>query len=53
MLSATACTDLDEKVYDRIDASVYYQNETSVKGAVAAIYSKAALSYIEYFWYLQ
>lgn len=34
-LGMTACTDLDEKVYDRVDASVYYQNETSIKGAVA------------------
>ena len=25
-LGLTACTDLDEKVYDRIDAGVYYQN---------------------------
>ena len=33
-LGMTACTDLDEKVYDRVDASVYYQNETSIKGAV-------------------
>ena len=38
----TACTDLDEKVYDRIDAGVYYQNETSVKGAVAAIYGQTS-----------
>ena len=38
----TACTDLDEKVYDRIDASVYYQNEASVKGAVAAIYNQTS-----------
>ncbi len=53
VLALSGCTDMDEKVYDRIDASIYYQNETSVKGAVAAIYSKAALSYIEYFWYLQ
>ena len=37
MAGLTACTDLDEKVYDRIDAGVYYQNEASVKGAVAAI----------------
>ena len=37
-LGLSACTDLDEKVYDRIDAGVYYQNEASVKGAVAAIY---------------
>jgi len=48
-----SCTDLEEKVYDRIDADIYYQNETSVQGAVAAIYSKAAYSYLEYFWYLQ
>ena len=38
----TSCTDLDEKVYDRIDASVYYQNEASVKGAVAAIYNQTS-----------
>ena len=38
----TACTDLDEKVYDRIDASVYYQSEASVKGAVAAIYNQTS-----------
>jgi len=38
----TACTDLDEKVYDRIDARVYYQNEASVKGAVAAIYNQTS-----------
>ena len=38
----TACTDLDEKVYDRIDASVYYQNEASVKVAVAAIYNQTS-----------
>ena len=37
-----ACTDLDEKVYDRVDASVYYQNETSIKGAVAAIYGQTS-----------
>ncbi len=38
MAGLNACTDLDEKVYDRIDAGAYYQNEASVKGAVAAIY---------------
>ena len=37
-----SCTDLDEKVYDRIDAGVYYQNEASVKGAVAAIYGQTS-----------
>jgi hypothetical protein len=41
-LGLSACTDLDEKVYDRIDASVYYQNEASVKGAVAAIYGQTS-----------
>jgi len=41
-LGMAACTDLDEKVYDRIDATVYYQNETSVQGAVAAIYNQTA-----------
>ena len=39
-LGMAACTDLDEKVYDRIDSSVYYQNEASVQGAVAAIYKQ-------------
>ncbi len=42
MVGLTACTDLDEKVYDRIDASVYYQNEASVQGAVAAIYGQTS-----------
>ena len=51
--SMQSCTDLDEQVYDRIDASVYYQDETSVKGAVSSIYYTAAMSYVEYFWYLQ
>lgn len=51
--SFSACTDLDEKVYDRVDSGIYYQNESSVQGAVAAIYSKTAYSYLEYFWYLQ
>ena len=40
--SLTACTDLDEKAYDRIDASSYYQNEASVQGAVAAIYNQTS-----------
>ncbi len=38
----SACTDLDEKVYDRLDASIYYQNEASVQGAVAAIYGQTS-----------
>lgn len=48
-----SCTDLEEKVFDRVDASVYYQDETSVQGAVSSIYYTAAMSYLEYFWYLQ
>lgn len=51
--SLFSCTNLDEEVFDRVDAGIYYQDETSVQGAVAAIYSKAAYSYLEYFWYLQ
>lgn len=51
-ISATSCTDLEEQVFDKVDASIFYQNETSVKGAVAAIYGNAAMSYLEYFWYL-
>lgn len=51
-VGATSCTDLDEKTFDRIDASTYYQDENSVKGAVAAIYSSAENSFLEYFWYL-
>lgn len=52
-LSMTACLDLDEEVFDRVDSSIYYQDESSVKSAVASIYGTGALSYIEYFWYLQ
>ncbi|MDE6336045.1 MAG: RagB/SusD family nutrient uptake outer membrane protein, partial [Muribaculaceae bacterium] len=51
-VGATSCTDLDEKTFDRIDAFTYYQDENSVKGAVAAIYSSAENSFLEYFWYL-
>ena len=51
--SMTSCFDLDEQVFDRVDASIYYQDEASVKSAVASIYGTGALSYIEYFWYLQ
>lgn len=59
LLSATAlslglgaCTDLDEKTFDRIDASTYYQDENSVQGAVASIYASAQSGFLEYFWYL-
>ena len=41
------------QVFDRVDSKIYYQDEKSVKGAVASIYQTGAMSYIEYFWYLQ
>ena len=52
-LSLQSCFNLDEEVFDRVDKSIYYSDESSVKGAVAAIYNKAAMSYVEYFFYLQ
>lgn len=52
LLTMSGC-DLTEKNYSNIDASVYYQNETSIRGAVAAIYSRAAYGFCEYFYYLQ
>ncbi len=52
MILGSACTDLDEVVYDRIDASIYYQDENSVKGAVASIYNSACTGFLEYFYYL-
>lgn len=51
-VGAWSCTDLDEITYDRIDASTYYQDENSVKGAVASIYASAQSGFLEYFWYL-
>jgi len=51
--SLTSCFDLGEEVFDRVDAGIYYENENSVKGAVASIYQNGVMSYIEYFWYLQ
>ena len=53
LTAMTACTDLDEKVYDRIDTSVFYQNEQSVQGAIASVYSQAANSFAENFFMLQ
>ena len=51
-VGAWSCTDLDEKTFDRIDAGTYYQDENSVAGAVASIYSSATGGFLEYFWYL-
>lgn len=52
-LGLSACFNLDEEVFDRVDRDIYYQDETSIQGAVASIYNTAARSYAEYFWYLQ
>lgn len=52
MFAMTGC-DLTEHNYSNVDSKVYYQNETSVKGAVAAIYARAAYGFCEYFYYLQ
>lgn len=51
-ISAVSCTDLDEVTFDRLDATTYYQDESSVQGAVASIYASAASGFLEYFWYL-
>lgn len=51
--SLSSCFDLEEEVFDRVDSKIYYQDENSVKGAVASIYEVGTKSYIEYFWYLQ
>ena len=48
-----SCTDLEEKPYDRIGADVFYQNENSVKAAVASIYGQVQNSLPENFYFLQ
>ena len=51
-VSATSCTNLDEKTFSQIDASSFYENESSVQGAVASIYASAKNGFLEYFMYL-
>ena len=51
-LSLTACFDLTEQAFNRIEADNFYQNEGSVKGAVASVYYTAEGSFGEYFFYL-
>ena len=53
VMATSSCTDLDEKVYDRIDASTFYKNEASVKGAIATIYNQAGNCFAERFYFLQ
>ena len=52
-LLVTSCLDLTEKVYDKLDAGIYYQNEQSIQGAVSAMYNDVAYGFPEWFWYLQ
>lgn len=51
--TVSSCFDLEEEIFDKVDSGLYYKDENSVKGAVASIYNTGAMSYIEYFWYLQ
>ena len=53
VMATSSCTDLDEKVYDRIDATTFYKNEASVKGAIATIYNQAGNCFAERFYFLQ
>ena len=50
--SMASCTDLDEVTFDRIDASKYYQDENSVKSAVASIYYNVCPGIFEHFEFL-
>ena len=44
----TACFDLTEKAFNRIEKDIFYQNEGSVKGAIASVYYRAEGSFNEY-----
>lgn len=48
----TACFDLTEQSFNRIEKDNFYENEESVKGAVASVYNRATVSFSEYFFYL-
>ena len=51
-LSLVACFDLNEKAFNRIEKDNFYQNEGSVKGAIASVYFQAEGSFNEFFYYL-
>lgn len=51
-LSMTACFDLTEQSFNRIEKDNFYENEGSVKGAVASVYNRATVGFSEYFFYL-
>jgi len=52
VFSLQSCFDLTEETFSDVDANIFYENENSVKGAIAAIYKTGLLSYVEYFYYL-
>ena len=49
-VSLTACFDLTEQAFNRIEKENFYQNEGSVKGAIASVYYTAEGSFGEYFF---
>lgn len=51
-LSMTACFDLTEQSFNRIEKDNFYENEGSVKGAIASVYNRATVGFSEYFFYL-
>ncbi len=51
-VSLSACFNLEEKSFNRIEKDNFYQNENSVKGAIASVYYTAEGSFGEYFFYL-
>ena len=53
VLAAVSCVNLDEQVYSSLDKGVFYQNENSVKAAVASVYSEAESNLAEKMFYLQ
>lgn len=50
-VSAAACFNVDEEVFDRVNNTAFYQDETSVKGAIASIYYNMEAPY-EHFYML-
>ena len=52
VLALASCTDLTEKAYNRIEKDLFYEDEGSVKGAIASVYYTAEGSFNEYFYYL-
>ena len=51
-LGLSSCFNLQEKAFNRIEKDNFYQNEGSVKGAIASVYYTAEGSFGEYFFYL-